>query len=402
MVAVGSHPPAQLPLIATELPSRAPPTSPRSPVRPRRACSPRNRLRLRSSSRLRCASYRGKCWNRSQAIFPSLLERRRRIDHALFAVVVWSASALPAFALPPASSTSAWRSWGPKVEERGHSLLRRDVACAQRRPPARGVGSEPPPGVLLDPPGQLCSPPWQGHPSRATGFPERAGRECVPATGWPASPPAVRAGAPAPATRAGASGKRVDVTSDPGVWRSLTRLRCTRGPELEPALRVGDSGARTPASRRSGWRRTAAACTGELTRGSSKQLDLIRRLAARLPDLTTEDRPPPASRARQLQRRLDKVKIEELISSYEAGQTIAALAMEYGVHPHTVSQHLKRAGVQLRQQGLTDEQKTEAERLYLTGRSLKAIAEAFDCDAETVRQMLKKRGVAMRHPWERI
>ncbi len=140
----------------------------------------------------------------------------------------------------------------------------------------------------------------------------------------------------------------------------------------------------------------------ELTGGSSKFLDLLKRLAARLPDLDTEDRPPPAPRARQLQRRLVKVKIEELIRSYEAGQTIAALAMEYGVHPQTVSQHLKRAGVQLRRQGLTDEQKTEAERLYLTGRSLKQIAEVFACDAETIRQTLKSRGVRMRHPWERV
>ncbi len=139
----------------------------------------------------------------------------------------------------------------------------------------------------------------------------------------------------------------------------------------------------------------------ELTQQSSKQFDLLRRLAARLPDLPPEAQPRPAPRARQLQRRLESTKIEEIAKRYQAGETVAVLAMEYGVNPKTLSQRLKRAGVQLRQHGLTDEQKTDAERLYLTGRSLKQIAAVFGCDAETVRQMLKKRGVVMRHPWER-
>lgn len=58
--------------------------------------------------------------------------------------------------------------------------------------------------------------------------------------------------------------------------------------------------------------------------------------------------------------------------------------------------------MQLRRQGLTDEQKIEAERLYLTGQSLKQIAAVFSCDPETTRQMLKKRSAVMRHPWEGI
>ncbi len=140
----------------------------------------------------------------------------------------------------------------------------------------------------------------------------------------------------------------------------------------------------------------------ELTQQSSKQFDLLRRLAARLPDLPPEGQPRPAPRARQQQRRLDGKKIEELARRYQAGETVAALAMEYGVNPKTLSQRLKRADVQLRQQGLTDAQKAEAERLYTARHSLKQIAAEFGCDAETVRQVLKKRGAQIRHPWERL
>ena len=89
----------------------------------------------------------------------------------------------------------------------------------------------------------------------------------------------------------------------------------------------------------------------------------------------------------------------KLPDAYELRKS--GLAMEYEVDSKTLSRRLKRAGVQLRRQGLSDEQKAEAERLYVSGQSLKQVAAVFGCDSETVRQTLKKRGVRMRYPWQR-
>jgi DNA-directed RNA polymerase specialized sigma24 family protein len=62
--------------------------------------------------------------------------------------------------------------------------------------------------------------------------------------------------------------------------------------------------------------------------------------------------------------------------------------VRWGVHRHTVSEHLRRADVQIRFQGLADFQVAEARRLYLAGWSLARLGELFDCDASTVRRAL--------------
>ena len=64
----------------------------------------------------------------------------------------------------------------------------------------------------------------------------------------------------------------------------------------------------------------------EATGQSSKQIDLLRALAARLPDLPLDAEPLPTPPARQLQRRLTDSKIAELAKRYQAGETVATLA----------------------------------------------------------------------------
>jgi hypothetical protein len=46
------------------------------------------------------------------------------------------------------------------------------------------------------------------------------------------------------------------------------------------------------------------------------------------------------------------------------------LARDFGVHPTTVTATLKRAGIEIRQRGLTSDQIDESEKLYLEGQSL--------------------------------
>ena len=77
------------------------------------------------------------------------------------------------------------------------------------------------------------------------------------------------------------------------------------------------------------------------------------------------------------------------------------LAKQWGLHRTTVAGHLRRAGVELRRQGIPAERLDEAVRLYGEGWSCQGLAERYGCEDETVRQKLKAAGVRMRKPWER-
>ncbi len=99
--------------------------------------------------------------------------------------------------------------------------------------------------------------------------------------------------------------------------------------------------------------------------------------------------------------RLTEPQLEQLVRDYEAGLNMRPLTRKYGIHRLTVAAHLRRAGVELRYQGLTDDQVVAAAQLYQGGWSLQRLAERYDCTAETVRQALKAQGVVMRKPWER-
>jgi len=142
-----------------------------------------------------------------------------------------------------------------------------------------------------------------------------------------------------------------------------------------------------------------------LTGGSSEQTSLLRRLAAELPALLRH-RPkrtkPKKMRQRQRQRRLTAKQAKQLISEYEAGADMTVLAARWGLHRTTVAAHVRRAGVELRRQGVPADRLYEAVRLYNEGWSLQRLAERYDCDEETVRQALKRAGVRLRAPWERI
>jgi len=67
----------------------------------------------------------------------------------------------------------------------------------------------------------------------------------------------------------------------------------------------------------------------------------------------------------------------------------------------TVLGVLRRAGVQMRNQGAANIDLGQAVALYEAGQSLKQLGERFDCDAETVRKEIREAGVRMRKPWER-
>jgi hypothetical protein len=77
------------------------------------------------------------------------------------------------------------------------------------------------------------------------------------------------------------------------------------------------------------------------------------------------------------------------------------LAKRWQLHRTTVAEHLRRAGVPIRQRGITEEQRGETIRLYREGWSCQRLAGRYGCDDETVRQTLKRHGVHLRSPWDR-
>jgi len=78
------------------------------------------------------------------------------------------------------------------------------------------------------------------------------------------------------------------------------------------------------------------------------------------------------------------------------------LAARWKMHRSTVAAQLRRAGVELRRQGVPAERLSEAVRLYGEGWSCPRLAERYSCDDATVRQVLRRAGVELRLPWERL
>ncbi len=101
------------------------------------------------------------------------------------------------------------------------------------------------------------------------------------------------------------------------------------------------------------------------------------------------------AKIRNIVRRLGQEQIDQLLADYERGRTTIDLMAVYG-HGKTSVIHLLGAnGVALRRQGLTNDQTTEATRLYDDGRSPAYIARTLAVPQETVRRALHAAGVNM-------
>ena len=99
-----------------------------------------------------------------------------------------------------------------------------------------------------------------------------------------------------------------------------------------------------------------------------------------------------------MQRRLGRAEIDVIISSYQAGQSLRALAELLGVHHHTVAAHLQRQGIarRLNQRKMTDIDVAEASRQYEAGESLATLASMFNVDPATIRHELRQTATTIR------
>lgn len=107
--------------------------------------------------------------------------------------------------------------------------------------------------------------------------------------------------------------------------------------------------------------------------------------------------PPPGILPFKLTQRLTQATVNEIVSRYEAGEPSTALMSAFGLSKGSVLKILRAAGVTMRNQGLSEEQIKEAERLYTENAwSLARIGDKFGVDRTVVRRQLLKRGVRMR------
>ena len=100
----------------------------------------------------------------------------------------------------------------------------------------------------------------------------------------------------------------------------------------------------------------------------------------------------PASR----QRRLTKAERQQIVEQYQTGARVKDLAGQFGVRRATIGAVLDQADVLRRPRGLCPAQIDQAVTLYGQGLSLARIGERFDVEAHTVRSALLRRGVRMR------
>ena len=107
--------------------------------------------------------------------------------------------------------------------------------------------------------------------------------------------------------------------------------------------------------------------------------------------------PEQAKPARNIQRRLPRHTIDQLIQTYREGATTLELATRYDISKTAVLNLLSREDVTRRHQPLTDADIDHLENLYLAGHSLASCSRLTGTPASTIKDAIHKRGTPM-HP----
>jgi DNA-binding CsgD family transcriptional regulator len=94
-------------------------------------------------------------------------------------------------------------------------------------------------------------------------------------------------------------------------------------------------------------------------------------------------------------------EIPSLIAEYENGATIYELADKYGCHRNTVSNTLKRNGIIVTVEKITNRGQLDGLiKLYESGFTTPQIAEKLGISKTTVKHYLHENGVTMRNRWD--
>ena len=132
--------------------------------------------------------------------------------------------------------------------------------------------------------------------------------------------------------------------------------------------------------------------SGPNTKKCKELLDRVRR--AKSSQSASNNEAP--LRNLQHQVRLNDIEVACLCKAYREGATVYELAARFGCHRNSVSKHLKRNGVKMRLQPLSEGQILKAIELYESGLSLTKVSGLLEVCAGTVHARLRERGVIMR------
>lgn len=115
---------------------------------------------------------------------------------------------------------------------------------------------------------------------------------------------------------------------------------------------------------------------------------------------TTFDLPERGERQarerRKASRQVPQETIDTLVSRYLDGVPTLTLAKQFKLGKETVSKLLRGAGVEIRRQGLAEEEVPEAAELYRGGLTLAEVAEHYGVSVHAVYNKLRAAGVQMR------
>ena len=128
----------------------------------------------------------------------------------------------------------------------------------------------------------------------------------------------------------------------------------------------------------------------------SNYADQGKRLAALLGTVPKGHVRPIPRTKKQIQRRLKRAEIEELVVAYEAGRTLYELAERFQIHRTTISHLLERHGVPTRYRLVEGDRLKSAIHAYQQGQSLATIGGLLGVSLDTVRTALMKAEIKLR------
>ena len=139
----------------------------------------------------------------------------------------------------------------------------------------------------------------------------------------------------------------------------------------------------------------------ELMKRYSKPVYQGRRLR-RMVDLAEKSAKTPAREAlslrqtQRIDRRLSSETIVELVQAYRDGASTTELRRRYDLSQGSVIKILHGQGVEMRGQGLADDDIATAAELYRNGKTLAQLGKRFGISPNAVRRALTSVGVVMR------
>lgn len=101
------------------------------------------------------------------------------------------------------------------------------------------------------------------------------------------------------------------------------------------------------------------------------------------------------------QKRLSKLEIQTICERYQNGASIYKLAADFGCHRRTISDTLKRNGVEVSHQATKKpELVKKIIELYAEMKTPKEVGAIVGVNGDTVRKVLKENGIYIRKSWE--